>query len=157
MVVSENVLDDKGEKKVPLLVIEVDGALLSEQRRKGEKKGKKRKKRKKRKKEKEKFELKIAVVYEGWEINEYTGEAHLKNPYYFVHGGSGEEFWAALERHLRRIYDLEGCRRVVVGGDGAGWVREGADLIGAEYQYCRFHLERDLTRLWGRNHKLREP
>jgi|GEM_PF-545315 hypothetical protein len=139
-------LDDKGEKKVPLLVIEVDGALLSEQRRKGEKKGKKRRK---RKKGKEKFELKVAVVYEGWEIDEYTGEAHLKNPYYFVHGGSGEEFWAALERHLRRIYDLEGCRRVIVGGDGAGWVREGADLIGAEYQYCRFHLERDLTRLWG--------
>lgn len=142
-------LDDKGEKKVPLLVIEVDGALLSEQRRKKERKRRK-------KKGKEKFELKIAVVYEGWEINEYTGEAHLKNPYYFVHGGSGEEFWVALERHLKRIYDLEGCRRIIVGGDGAGWIREGADLIGAEYQYCRFHLERDLTRLWGQEPQTRK-
>jgi len=137
-------LDDKGEKRVPLLVIEVDGALLSEQRQ-----SKGRRRRKKRKKGKERFELKIAVVYEGWEIDEYTGEAHLKNPMYFVHGGSGKEFWEALERHLRRVYDLEGCGRVIVGGDGAEWIREGADLLGAEYQYCRFHLERDLTRLWG--------
>jgi len=36
-----------------------------------------------------------------------------------------------------------------VGGDGAIWIRQGAELLGAEYQYSCFHLERDLRRLFG--------
>lgn len=104
---------------------------------------------KKRKKNKN-FELKTAVVYEGWE-KETPGakRTKLKNPLYFVHGGSKEEFWSALERHLSRIYALDSCTRIIIGGDGSSWVREGTDYFGGEYQYCRFHLKRDLTSLFG--------
>jgi len=35
------------------------------------------------------------------------------------------------------LYDFEGCQRIIVGGDGATWIRQGAEEIGAEYQYCR--------------------
>lgn len=131
-------IDGRGDKEVPLLLIEVDGANLKEQQR-----GKPKKTRA----ENKKFELKIAVIYEGWE-EEYPGKYKLINPTYFVHGGEGKEFWAALERHLGRIYCLEGCQRIIVGGDGATWIRHGAEEIGAEYQYCRFHLERDMRKLF---------
>lgn len=134
----ETGLDNTGRKEVLLLVIEVDGALVKRQ---------KRKEPKKTREEDKNFELKTAVIYEGWE-EKLCGEVKLKNPIYFVHGGNGKEFWVALERHLRRIYCLEGCQRIIVAGDGASWIREGAEELGAEYQYCRFHLERDLTRLF---------
>ncbi|MEW6274938.1 MAG: ISLre2 family transposase [Bacillota bacterium] len=129
----ETALDNTGTRIVPLLIIEVDGAMIKRQRRS---KGQQRR-----------FELKTAVIYEGWEEGPH-GRAKLINPTYFVYHGTGEEFWVALERHLSRIYDLDGCPRKIIAGDGSDWVREGADLLGAEYQYCRFHLQRDLTSLF---------
>jgi hypothetical protein len=138
--------DGTGDKELPLLVIEVDGANLKRQQR-----GKPKKTREKDKK----FELKTAVIYEGWEETT-RGKYRLKNPIYFVHGGEGKEFWTALERHLGRIYSLEGCKRIIVGGDGATWIRQGAEEMGAEYQYCRFHLERDIRKLFREMPEIRE-
>jgi len=135
----ESGIDGTGENEVPLLVIEVDGGNIKRQQRK---------KSKKARQEEKFFELKTAVIYEGWE-EKTPGRYKLKNPTYFVRGGEAKEFWAALERHLRRIYNLEGIGRIIVGGDGAAWIREGADRIGAEYQYCRFHLERDIRQIFG--------
>jgi hypothetical protein len=129
---AETALDHTGKRVVPLLIIEADGTMLKRQRRK--------------KKTDKRFELKTAVIYEGWEEGP-KGRAKLVNPIYFVY--QGEEFWTALERHLSRIYDLDGCTRIIIAGDGADWVRAGVDLFGAEYQYCRFHLKRELIRLFG--------
>lgn len=126
-------LDGIGARIVPLLIVEVDGAMIKRQRR--------------RKSEQRRFELKTAVTYEGWEESP-NGRAKLINPTYFVYHGKGEEFWNSLERHLSRLYDLDGCPRKIIAGDGADWVRAGADLLGAEYQYCRFHLKRDLISLF---------
>jgi hypothetical protein len=134
-------LDNTGMREVPLLIIEADGVILHQQRR-----GRKKKNTKKERK----FELKTAVIYEGWEKAPH-GRAKLVNPTYFVHGGDGEQFWLALERHLSRTYNLNGCQRIIIAGDGALWVREGADLLEAEYQYCRFHLKRDLIKIFNRN------
>lgn len=129
----ETSLDGTGTRVVPLLIVEVDGAMIKRQRR--------------RKSGQRRFELKTAVIYEGWEETP-NGRAKLINPTYFIYQGKGEEFWGALERHLSRLYDLDGCPRKIIAGDGADWVREGADLLGAEYQYCRFHLKRDLISLF---------
>ncbi|GAW93394.1 ISLre2 family transposase [Calderihabitans maritimus] len=142
----ETALDGTGKKVVPILIIEIDGTNLKRQLRK---------KSKKKRKDQKTFELKTAVVYEGWEST-ITGETKLKNPQYFVYVGEGKEFWEALERHLSRTYDLDGCRRVIVGGDGATWVRQGAEILGAEYQYCRFHLERDMRQLFGGTPELKQ-
>jgi len=35
-------------------------------------------------------------------------------------------------------------------------VRKGVDYFGAEYQYCRFHLKRDLTSLFGQNPEIKK-
>ena len=141
-------LDETGKREASFLIIEADGAQIRWQQR-----GLARKKRKKNKN----FELKTAVVYEGWEIEAPGAKrTKLKNPTYFVHGGSGEEFWPALERHLSRIYALDSCTRIIIGGDGSSWVRKGVDYFGGEYQYCRFHLKRDLTSLFGQNPKIKK-
>lgn len=126
-------LDGAGTRIVPLLIVEADGAMIKRQRR--------------RKSEQKRFELKTAVIYEGWEESP-NGRAKLINPTYFIYHGKGEEFWGALERRLSRLYDLDGCPRKIIAGDGSDWVRRGADLLGAEYQYCRFHLKRDLFSLF---------
>ncbi len=45
------------------------------------------------------------MAYLGWEKEQPgTKRNKLKNPIYFVHGESGEDFWSALERHLSRVY-----------------------------------------------------
>lgn len=80
----ETALDGTGERRVPLLIIEVDGTNLKRQMRG----------RKKRRGQKT-FELKTAVIYEGWEST-VAGKAKLKNPQYFVYVGTGEAFWEAL-------------------------------------------------------------
>jgi hypothetical protein len=129
----ETALDNTGTRIVPLLIIEVDGAMVRRQRR--------------TKNQGKHFELKTAVIYEGWEECP-GGRAKLINPTYFVYHGRGEEFWVALERHLSRVYDLDGCQRKIIAGDGSEWIRKGAELLGTEYQYSRFHLQRELTRLF---------
>jgi len=134
----ETDLDGTGTRVVPLLIIEVDGAMIKHQRR--------------HKSRQRHFELKTAVIYEGWEEGP-KGRAKLINPTYFIYHGKGEEFWDALERRLSRLYDLDGCPRKIIAGDGADWVREGASLLGAEYQYCRFHLKRDLISLFNPQHR----
>lgn len=135
---AETALDHTGKRVVPLLIIEADGAMLKHQRRK--------------RRTKRRFELKTAVIYEGWAEGP-KGRAKLVNPTYFVY--QGEDFWAALERHLSRLYDLDGCARIIIAGDGADWIRAGVDLFGAEYQYSRFHLQRELTRLFGQSPQIR--
>lgn len=91
----ETASDNTGTRIVPLLIIEVDGAMVKRQRRsKGQEK---------------RFEIKTAVIYEGWEEGP-NGRARLINPTYFVYHGTGKEFWAALERHLSRVYDLDGFK-----------------------------------------------
>jgi len=52
---------------------------------------------------------------------------------------------------IGRHYDLAGIGHTVLGGDGAGWIRQGADYFGASYQLCQFHLNRNLTRTLGRD------
>ena len=130
----ETAFDHTGKRIVPLLIIEADGTMLKQQRRK--------------RRAKRNFELKTAVIYEGW-----TERAKLVNPTYFVY--QGKDFWAALERYLSRIYDLDGCTRIIIAGDGAEWIRAGVDRLGAEYQYSRFHLQRELTRLFGQSPQIR--
>jgi len=138
-------LDNKGKREVPFLIIEVDGVMLKKQKRN----------RKKEDKKERRFEVKTAVIHEGWE-KKNKKEAKLKNPTYFVYTGDGKEFWQVLERKLSRTYDLEGIKRIIIGGDGADWVSYGVEIIGGEYQYCRFHLSKELRQVFGQQDQLRK-
>jgi hypothetical protein len=52
---------------------------------------------------------------------------------------------------LHGKYDLAGIKDTVVGGDGAGWVREGAAYVNGRFQLDRYHLNRELTTALGKD------
>jgi hypothetical protein len=58
----------------------------------------------------------------------------------------GGRFWDGFSLVLSRKYDLSSVKHIVVGGDGAHWVRDGAGFINGFYQLDRFHLRRELLR-----------
>jgi len=65
-----------------------------------------------------------------------------------VYGGivSGDRFWEGSSLTPAKKYDLAQVGRVIVGGDGACWVRNGAELLGGIYRLDRFRLGRVLHR-----------
>lgn len=90
-----------------------------------------------------KAEIKAGIAYEGWE--DITKERYkLKEK--SVYGGimGGERFWKGFSLTLAKKYDLSRIGKVIVGGDGAPWVKMGAELFGGLYELDRFHLRRAL-------------
>lgn len=58
---------------------------------------------------------------------------------------AGEDlFWAGMSLKLQEKYDLSRVRDTIVGGDGARWVKNGADYINGRFQLDRYHLNREL-------------
>lgn len=124
-------LPDCENKVNDRIVIEADGVMLSLQR------GSRRK-----------VEAKLGITYEGWKK---VGENRYKTDNKSVYGDivNSDTFWSAMTLKLSRQYDLSSVSHMVLGGDGAGWIREGAEYFGSCYQLCRFHLNRALTRTLG--------
>lgn len=113
---------------VPRLLIEADGVNIALQRER-----------------QHKAEIKVGIAYEGWE--EVSRERYrLTGKTSYCALTSGSSFWEGFSLQLAARYDLTRTRNIVVGGDGAGWVKEGASLMGGCFQLDRFHLLRALRR-----------
>jgi hypothetical protein len=114
-------------KKIADLMVEADGVMMSLQREK-----------------ERKAEVKVGIAYEGWER---VGKDRYRTVNKTIHSDvSGSEvYWAGLSLKLERKYDLGGVARTVIGGDGAGWIKEGTGYLGGTFQLCRYHLNRELT------------
>jgi hypothetical protein len=124
----------EGERrKVARLMVEADGVMLSLQRER-----------------ERKIEVKLGIAYEGWEK---VGKDRYRtvNKTCFATVGSGDSFWAGMTLKLHGKYDLAAVKDTIVGGDGARWVREGADYVGGRFQLDRYHLNRELTTALGRD------
>jgi len=113
-------------KKLDRLIMEADGVMLSLQREKTRK-----------------VEVKLGIAYEGWKKVGKDRYATLNKT---VHAdiAATETFWAGMALELQRKYDLSNTGKVVIGGDGAIWIKEGVDYFGGKYQLCRYHLNREL-------------
>jgi hypothetical protein len=62
----------------------------------------------------------------------------------------GGMFWERSWLRIAAHYDLAHTKQVVVGGDGAEWIRKGLDgVTGGLFQLDRFHLARELRRVLG--------
>lgn len=120
---------EPGKRRVPMLFVEGDGVSIALQRE-----------------EKRRTELKVGIAYEGWEKIGSQDRYRLKEKTAYMSLADGGHFWEGFSLELARKYDLAGIGRVVVGGDGAGWVKEGAAILGGCYQLDRFHLRRELLR-----------
>lgn len=118
-----------GERRVPFLFVESDGVNIALQRE-----------------AERRAELKVGIAYEGWEQVGNQDRYRLKEKTAYLGLMDGDRFWEGFSLVLAKKYDLAGVGRVVVGGDGAHWVKDGVGLLGGCYQLDRFHLRRELLR-----------
>lgn len=122
-------LPETGKRQVPFLFIEGDGVSIALQREK-----------------ERRTELKVGIAHEGWEPIGGQGRYQLKDKTPYMGLMDGERFWEGFSLVLSRKYDLSNIGHIVVGGDGAHWVRDGAELMNGCYELDRFHLRRELLR-----------
>ena len=120
-------------KQVGRLLVEADGVMLSLQREK-----------------ERKAEVKLGIAYEGWA--KVGGDRYRTvNKTAFAAVASGDEFWGGMTLKLHQTYDLCEVKDTVVGGDGARWVKEGADYVNGRFQLDRYHIHRELCTALGRD------
>ena len=118
-----------GKRQVPILFVESDGVSVALQREK-----------------ERRAEVKAGIACEGWEAIGGQGRFRLTDKTAYPGLMGGERFWEGFSLVLSKKYDLSSIRHVVVGGDGAHWVRDGAGFMNGSYQLDRFHLRRELLR-----------
>ena len=128
-VYEEGVIPESQGKVVPCLFVEADGTSIALQREKARR-----------------VEVKVGAAYEGWQK---TGTERYRTKEKTVYSGimDGDRFWEGFSLALAKKYELSQVGKIVVGGDGAHWVKEGADLLGGIYQLDRFHLSRALNQV----------
>jgi hypothetical protein len=123
---------DEG-KQVSRLLVEADGVILSLQREK-----------------ERRAEVKLGIAYEGWEkVGRDRYRTVNKTAFSAVAGR--DNFWSALSLKLQKTYDLARVRDTIVGGDGAGWIKEGASYVNGRFQLDRYHLNKELCSAFGRD------
>ena len=123
------VIPESQGKVVPCLFVEADGTNIALQREKSRR-----------------AELKVGTAHEGWQkVSTDRYRTKGKTVYSGIMGG--DRFWEGFSLALAKKYDLSHVGKVVVGGDGAHWVKEGARLLGGIYQLDRFHLRRALNQV----------
>ena len=122
------VIPESDGKIVPYLFVEADGTSIALQREKARR-----------------GEVKAGIAHEGWE--EVSKDRHkLKEKTVYTGIMSGDRFWEGFSLALAKKYDLSQIGNVIGGGDGAPWVKEGAEILGGIYELDKFHLKRALHR-----------
>jgi hypothetical protein len=125
----------KGEREVPVLFEEADGLWLSMQgeSREGSSKGKR--------------ELKIGVVYEGWE-QRYPCSREYKTIEKMAFAGymKPEKFKALRDAVVAAKYNTDEIQYRVLNGDGAGWIANEDDTEGILFQLDPYHLSESVIR-----------
>lgn len=122
-------------KQVSRLLVEADGVILSLQREK-----------------ERRTEVKLGIAYEGWEkVGKDRYRTVNKTVYTAVAGR--DNFWSGLNLKLQKTYDLARVKDTIVGGDGAGWIKEGASYVNGRFQLDRYHLNKELCFAFGRDNQ----
>jgi len=122
----DGVIPESKDRRVPYLMVEADGVSVALQREK-----------------ERRAEVKVGIAYEGWQrISKERYKLKEKSTYSGIM--NGDRFWEGFSLNLAKKYDLSRIGKVIVGGDGASWVKKGAELLGGLYELDRFHLKRAL-------------
>ncbi len=124
-----------GKRQVDVLFEEADGVHLALQRR-GQRGGRRRS-----------AELKVGVAYEGWE-KRHPRASRYQRVGKTVYAGflGGNEFHRTRHAIVGSTYDLDEVKVRVLGGDGARWIRAGADGDTEIFQLDPYHLHRAVCR-----------
>jgi len=123
------------------IYLEVDGTMIHLQQQK-----------------KKKAELKLAIIHRGKEKRYLTGNSDakkLKDKLAYAGLGPGNEFMAQLSLLAQEKYQVYDHNLILVGADGATWIKEGAQdyFPNSIYQLCPFHLKRKLIQTLSYNRK----
>ena len=99
--------------------------------------------------EKTRGELKLGIISKGKERRYKTGKAEAKRLQdKFTYAGitSGDEFMSNLSILGEKRFNLSQAELILIGGDGASWIKEGAQnyFPNSVYQLDKFHLEHKL-------------
>ena len=123
-----------GERQVERLYMEADGVYVRLQ-----------------KQSRAHLELHSAIAYEGWERLSGTREAYrLREKRAYCHVGDRVSFWEGVSLAWAHKWDLHRVREVIIGGDGATWIRAGMEpFSGATWQLDGFHLARACRQAFG--------
>jgi hypothetical protein len=127
-------LPQVGEREVERLYMEADGVHVRLQRQ-----------------PQSHLELRSAIAYEGWERLTSTREAYrLRGKRVYCHAGQPMPFWEGASLAWARRWDVSRIREVIIGGDGAAWIRAGTEAFpGAIWHLDNFHLARACGRVYG--------
>jgi hypothetical protein len=124
----DGVIPESKDKAVSHLMVEADGVSVALQREK-----------------ERRVEVKVGIAHEGWQkISKERYKLKEKSVYSGIM--SGDRFWRGFSLSLAKKYDLSRIGKVIVGGDGAPWVKRGVDMLGGLYELDKFHLKRALHR-----------
>jgi hypothetical protein len=128
------VVPEAGERRVERLYMEADGVYVRLQRQ-----------------PKKHLEVHSAIAYEGWERLPATRESYrLREKRVYCHAGEQFAFWEGVSLAWAHKWDLRSVQEVIHGGDGARWVRAGAEEFpGAIWQLDSYHLARACGRAMG--------
>jgi hypothetical protein len=123
-----------GERSIERLYIEADGVYVRLQ-----------------KQPQTHLELLSAIAYEGWERLPGTREDyHLLEKRVYCHAGNRASFWEGVSLAWAYKWDLRHVREVILGGDGAAWIRSGVETFAnAIWQLDGFHLARACRQAFG--------
>jgi len=120
----------KGTAVIPVLFEEMDGVWLRMQ-------GKNHKRIKKQ-------EMKVAVMYEGWE-KDGRKNSRLSNKTVIAGMESSAEFHEKREARIHKKYNADEIGQRILNGDGGSWIKDpyDPDVI---FQLDRFHIHREIKR-----------
>ncbi|HER24983.1 MAG TPA: hypothetical protein ENO17_08050 [Candidatus Atribacteria bacterium] len=110
------------------------------------------------KQQKKKAELKLAIIHQGKEKRYPSGNSDakkLKDKLAYTGLGPADEFMAQVSLLAEEKFHLYDHNLILVGGDGAPWIKEGAKdyFPHSIYQLCPFHLKRKLIQHLSYNRK----
>ncbi len=125
----------EGERTTERLYMEADGVWVRLQRE-----------------DKAWVEIKVGIAYEGWEAQSYARQGYaLTGKRVYIHGVDNLSFWEGASLAWSRYWNLSRIGHFVIGGDGAGWIRQGVDHFpNSVWQLDGFHLARACRRALGK-------
>ncbi len=92
-------------------------------------------------------EPKLVYVHEG-RYKSGKERWELKNPRYF--GGmykESEELWNEVANYIDKAYDYEKIEKIYLSGDGARWIKSGANIINKSiFVLDRYHLNKSIKK-----------
>lgn len=95
-------------------------------------------------------EIKLVVGYEDKEVKGAKKRVALRNRRVVAGLVDEERIWEEAGAEFAQKWALERAERIWIGGDGAGWVKKGAEEFAhAQYQLDKFHLRRRMLEALG--------